>query len=68
MYTAMLTAQNIVHQAGHDIWAVNVEEEYLEEQPSAQRVSTDKGTGGAAGTGRSAPIVPSTARRAGSVG
>ena len=31
MYTAMLTVENIVHDAGHDIWSVNVEEEYHEE-------------------------------------
>jgi UDP-galactopyranose mutase len=30
MYTAMLTVENIVHKAGHDIWSVNVEEEYHE--------------------------------------
>ena len=29
MYTAMLTVENI-HGAHHDIWAVNVEEEYHE--------------------------------------
>ena len=43
MYTAMLTVENI-HGASHDIWAVNVEEEYHEQQ------------GG--GTGRDAPILP----------
>ena len=31
MFTAMLTVENIVHDAGHDIWSVNVEEEYHEE-------------------------------------
>ncbi len=30
MLTAMLTVENIVAGAGHDIWAVNVEEEYHE--------------------------------------
>jgi protoporphyrinogen oxidase len=45
MYTAMLTAENI-HGAHHDIWAVNVEEEYHEAQ-------------GSSGTGRDAPILPS---------
>jgi protoporphyrinogen oxidase len=50
MYTAMLTVENIVDGASHDIWAVNVEEEYHEEarEPSDPR----------AGTGRSAPILP----------
>src|SRR5215213_7173109 len=31
MYTAMLTAENIAHGTDHDVWAVNVEEEYHEE-------------------------------------
>jgi protoporphyrinogen oxidase len=44
MYTAMLTVENILDGTGHDIWSVNVEEEYLE-------ASAD------IGTGRSAPVV-----------
>ncbi len=32
MYTAMLTVENIVEGAHHDIWVVNVEEEYHEEK------------------------------------
>jgi protoporphyrinogen oxidase len=47
MYTAMLTVENI-HGADHDIWAVNVEEEYHEEH----RGSAD------GGTGRDAPVLP----------
>jgi protoporphyrinogen oxidase len=39
MYTAMLTVENI-HGAHHDIWAVNVEEEYHE-----SHVGSDDGTG-----------------------
>jgi len=35
MYTAMLTVENILG-AGHDIWAVNVEEEYHEEHSDGQ--------------------------------
>jgi protoporphyrinogen oxidase len=49
MYTAMLTVENIVWGAGHDIWTVNVDEEYHEE---------NSGAGRDAGTGRDAPIVP----------
>jgi hypothetical protein len=45
MYTAMLTVENLFG-AHHDIWAVNVEEEYHEES---------RGSGG--GTGRDAPIL-----------
>jgi protoporphyrinogen oxidase len=56
MYTAMLTVENIVGGAGHDIWSVNVEEEYHEER------SASGGPGGAAsargGTGRDAPVLP----------
>ena len=54
MYTAMLTVENIVAGAGHDIWSVNVDEEYHEERPGARRE---------AGTGRDAPIVPRRRRR-----
>jgi protoporphyrinogen oxidase len=56
MYTAMLTVENIVAGTAHDIWAVNVEEEYHEELASA---SGDGG--GLRGTGRDAPIVPGRA-------
>ena len=48
MYTAMLTVDNILHSAGHDIWSVNVEEEYHEEVADA----------GGDRTGRDAPIIP----------
>jgi protoporphyrinogen oxidase len=48
MYTAMLTVENIVHNAGHDIWSVNVEAEYHEEVAD----------GGGDSTGRDAPIIP----------
>jgi len=44
MYTAMLTVENI-HGASHDIWDVNVEDEYHEESAGS-------------GTGRDAPILP----------
>jgi protoporphyrinogen oxidase len=49
MYTAMLTVENIVAGTGHDIWSVNVDEEYHEESSGARRDT---------GTGRDAPIVP----------
>ena len=48
MYTAMLTAENIVDGTHPDIWAVNVEEEYHEEKSGDDK----------AGTGRDAPILP----------
>ncbi|MDQ6726267.1 MAG: hypothetical protein M3066_08925, partial [Actinomycetota bacterium] len=50
MYTAMLTAENIATGSTHDVWTVNVEEEYHEE-------SSDK-SAGTRGTGRDAPVIP----------
>jgi protoporphyrinogen oxidase len=51
MYTAMLTVENIVTGTAHDIWSVNVEEEYHEE-------GTTERPGGSLGTGRDAPVLP----------
>jgi protoporphyrinogen oxidase len=48
MYTAMLAVENILG-ADHDIWAVNVDEEYHEELKAAP-----------SRTGRDAPILPSS--------
>jgi protoporphyrinogen oxidase len=53
MYTAMLAVENIFG-ANHDIWNVNVEEEYHEEKT----VDLSEGTTGGRGTGRDAPIIP----------
>jgi protoporphyrinogen oxidase len=52
MYTAMLTVENI-HGAHHDIWSVNVEEEYHETD-----TGTEVGTGTTGTTGRDAPTMP----------
>jgi protoporphyrinogen oxidase len=49
MYTAMLSVENIFG-ASHDVWSVNVEDEYHEETVSSPR------KGG--GTGRDAPVLP----------
>jgi protoporphyrinogen oxidase len=46
MYTAMLSVENLLG-ANHDVWSVNVEEDYHEERKS----SNDR-------TGRDAPILP----------
>jgi hypothetical protein len=51
MYTAMLSVENIFG-AGHDVWSVNVEEEYHEESGA----SRDRA--GQHGTGRDAPVLP----------
>ncbi len=47
MMTAMLTVENILDDAGHDVWEVNVEEEYHEEKSPGEH-----------GTGRAAPVLP----------
>ena len=33
--TAMLAVENHLDGAGHDVWAVNADEQYVEERPSA---------------------------------
>jgi len=61
MLTAMLTVENILGRGDHDIWSVNVEEEYHEE---GSGVDTAPASATAtAGTGRDAPVVPSSAPR-----
>jgi len=37
MFTAMLTVENIVDGAQHDVWQVNVEDDYHEEQTSTRQ-------------------------------
>ena len=55
MYTAMLTVENIVAGADHDIWSVNVEEEYHEEGGDAPPTAPEAAPGmGPRGTGRDA--------------
>jgi hypothetical protein len=55
MLTAMLTADNIVEGTGHDVWTVNVEEEYHEETGQDPARPDDAGRHG---TGRAAPVLP----------
>jgi protoporphyrinogen oxidase len=55
MYTAMLSVENILEGAGHDVWTVNVEEEYHEEADSTPPRSPS------GGTGRDAPVIPRNA-------
>lgn len=52
MLTALLTSENIRTGTTHDVWAVNVEEEYHEE------TSTDTPRTTPQGTGRDAPLMP----------
>ncbi|WP_329090110.1 NAD(P)/FAD-dependent oxidoreductase [Streptosporangium sp. NBC_01469] len=49
MLTAMLTVENIVDGARHDVWEVNVDAEYHEERADRKRA--------AKGTGRDAPVL-----------
>ncbi|HEY0697588.1 MAG TPA: NAD(P)/FAD-dependent oxidoreductase [Micromonospora sp.] len=50
MLTAMLTVENIVHGTAHDVWSVNVEQDYHEHRTG--------GGDGRWGTGRDAPVTP----------
>jgi len=63
MYTAMLTVENLLG-ADHDVWSVNVEEEYHEinERPDPP-ASPATGRAGSGGTGRDAPVLPKRPRR-----
>jgi protoporphyrinogen oxidase len=57
MYTAMLTAENIATGSDHDVWDVNVEEEY-HETTSVDEDEGDNPRVGTRGTGRDAPVIP----------
>jgi len=57
MFTAMLTVENITQGAHHDIWEVNVEEEYHEEGSNGSGASSTASQSGG-GTGRDAPVIP----------
>ncbi|HUB72129.1 MAG TPA: NAD(P)/FAD-dependent oxidoreductase [Acidimicrobiales bacterium] len=58
MYTAMLSVQNIAG-ANHDVWAVNVEEEYHEEiKPAGPERDGGVNVEGRVGSGRAAPVLP----------
>jgi protoporphyrinogen oxidase len=59
MYTAMLTVENLMG-ASHDVWSVNVEEEYHEEM-KATGPGAPQGPAGA-GSGRDAPVLPKRAK------
>ncbi|QXC62097.1 NAD(P)/FAD-dependent oxidoreductase [Aquihabitans sp. G128] len=53
MFTAMLTVENIATGTTHDVWEVNVEEEYHEEATSRVKERVP----GSHGTGRDAPVI-----------
>jgi protoporphyrinogen oxidase len=59
MFTALLAAENIMSGADHDLWSVNVEQEYHEEVTagsSRPTASAPVAAGAAPGTGRAAPV------------
>jgi protoporphyrinogen oxidase len=56
MYTAMLSVENIFG-ASHDVWAVNVEEEYHEVADGPSGKDPRLGPSGSKGTGRDAPVL-----------
>jgi protoporphyrinogen oxidase len=58
MLTAVLSVENIFG-ADHDIWSVNVEAEYHEQKAEADGAHASPA--GRGGTGRDAPIIPSSA-------
>jgi hypothetical protein len=62
MLTAMLAVDNIVTGAQHDVWTVNVEEDYHEtvtaDASSLYPTAGSPSTTGASRTGRDAPILP----------
>jgi protoporphyrinogen oxidase len=49
MLTALLSVENLLDDAGHDVWSVNVEEDYHEEGGTSATTSR---------TGRDAPVLP----------
>jgi protoporphyrinogen oxidase len=59
MYTAMLSVRNILGDGTHDIWQVNVEDDYHEERTGS---STAPAGSSARGTGRAAPLHPRRVR------
>ncbi|MBS1848845.1 MAG: NAD(P)/FAD-dependent oxidoreductase, partial [Actinobacteria bacterium] len=56
MFTAMLTVENIMTGSHHDVWEVNVEEEYHEESAS-RPTALEPRPPGSHGTGRDAPVI-----------
>jgi protoporphyrinogen oxidase len=58
MFTAMLTVENILGRGPHDIWSVNVEQEYHEEHVTAGSTGAPTKGSGRLGTGRDAPVLP----------
>ena len=63
MLTAMLTVDNIVTGAQHDVWTVNVEEDYHEVVSPTDSAAVYPTEPAAPRTGRDAPILPRRERQ-----
>jgi len=64
MLTALLSVDNILDGAGHDVWSVNVDEDYHEEQTSTKRSGSGRSGSGRSGSGRAGASYGSTGRDA----
>jgi len=58
MLTALLSVENILDGSGHDVWSVNVDEDYHEEQTSTRRSVAGRAGASYGRTGRDAPVLP----------
>jgi protoporphyrinogen oxidase len=58
MLTALLSVENILDSSGHDVWTVNVDEDYHEEQTSTKRSGSGRTGASYGNTGRDAPVLP----------
>ncbi|HMC68013.1 MAG TPA: hypothetical protein VKJ07_02565, partial [Mycobacteriales bacterium] len=58
MLTALLSVDNILDDSGHDVWTVNVDEDYHEEQTSTKRSGSGRAGASYGSTGRDAPVLP----------
>src|SRR4051812_21845478 len=54
MVTALLSVENLLTDAEHDVWSVNVEADYHEEDSLTEDLTKDR----SGGTGRAAPVLP----------
>jgi protoporphyrinogen oxidase len=58
MLTALLSVDNILDGDAHDVWAVNVDDDYHEEQTSTTRSGAGRPGVSYGSTGRDAPVLP----------
>jgi hypothetical protein len=68
MLTAMMTVANMRGTASHDVWAVNTDYEYHEEQKIEGQGTTPNGSSGTSGGGSGSSVTPPAPRRASAPG